>query len=151
MKQVVSKVTVDDSGNLNKDMSEAMWRKLARSFSGKRAELVLRSPKRSSRANGLYWVAIAPAIAQGFIDVSGEHVTPMDAHELMKVRYGDAEMITCLATGEVIEGAKTTRFMTTDRYAKFIDDVMMFGQEILGIRWDGLNRDEVVSEHNSFV
>ena len=146
MKQVLTRVTVDENGILKKDMSDALWRKLCRSFKGKRAELVLRSPKRSRRANGLYWAVIAPAIAQGFQDANGEHCSPEDAHYFMKLRYGESTDVICTATGEVLQSEKSTKNMTTDRYRAFIDEVLRFGTEVLSIDWSELDRDQVVAE-----
>lgn len=88
--------------------------------------------QRSLRANGFYWAVIVPCVVRGLEEAWGETLTPNAAHEFLKSEFNPFELHN-RKTGEVKVVGASTADLDTAQFAEYLDKVIKFCGEQLGV------------------
>jgi len=95
--------------------------------------------KRSVPQNSYYWGVVVPAVRKGLYDAGFDEVRTNDqAHAIIK-RYHLKKEIVSKDTGHILEQDGTTTELTPAEFNKFLDRVIRWAAEYLGIYIDSPN------------
>jgi len=88
---------------------------------------------RSLQQNAYYWEVVCDMVMEGLRDAGYDEVqTPDDAHEVMKAKFLKRYIVNH-QTGEMIEKDGSTASLTTIEFSEYIDRVLQWAAEYLGI------------------
>lgn len=85
-------------------------------------------PRRSLNQNAYYWAAIIPAARLVFQD-AGQVITVEECHWYLKKHVGGLEKTICDPNGEVFSIACSSRTLTKNEFADFVDKCIFFIEE----------------------
>jgi hypothetical protein len=99
-----------------------------------RVELVVRKlyKKRSNEQNRYYWGVIVNDFVTGFTEITGQEITPQEAHELLKTNCNGIELNNQI-TGEILKVGKSTTQLSTVEMEEYFDRCRIFNLEYFGI------------------
>jgi len=102
-----------------------------RHFTGKAIEIIVRvQGRRSNIQNAYYWAGIIPIIQRGMKDM-GVVISKEQTHDLLKYKFLLIEYVT--GDGEVIKSIGSTRKLSKEEFAEYIDEISRWAQEYLNI------------------
>jgi hypothetical protein len=87
--------------------------------------------KRSLPQNSFYWGVLLNEFCDGYLETTGEKVTPEQAHDFLKNRFNSKE-VTNENTGEVIYIPQTTSELTTVNFMEYQENCIKFIAEFFG-------------------
>lgn len=90
-----------------------------------------RKKKRTLSQNSYYFSVVVPMIRSRFVDL-GHDVDMNETHEFLKGRFNKIDIVD-EATGEIYTFPRSTAELTTAEFIEYIDRVVLFASEALGV------------------
>lgn len=81
--------------------------------------------QRTLPENAYYWGVVINEFCEGYFDMTGEKITPEQAHEILKQECNSKE-VTNEKTGQVIKVPQTTAKMTTIEFEEYLESCRAF-------------------------
>jgi len=88
--------------------------------------------KRSDNENRYYWGVVINDFVNGYLETTGDKITPEQAHEILKLKCNYTEIIN-KKTGEVLQVPQTTTDLSTTKFEEYLEDCRRFIFEWFGI------------------
>lgn len=140
--------SVDDKGNIKIPQRKKLNQELVENFKGKQITITFKEHKKSRRHvfNKFYWGLVVRPILNGLRD-AGYQVNEIDeesVHNYLKGKFLNKRIAN--EEGEFIEMQGTTRKMTNTQMLEYLDAVIQWASEFLGIvinfPWEALDKEE---------
>lgn len=81
--------------------------------------------KRSLEQNAYYFGVVINEFCEGYTETTGEKITQMQAHEILKHKFNFKEFVN-QQTGEVLNVPQTTSELTTTQFMEYIEECRRF-------------------------
>jgi hypothetical protein len=94
-------------------------------------EIKEKKKKRSNSQNGYLWAVVNQMVCRRLIDL-GHDVSIEETHDFLKASFNYKELVN-EDTGEVFKIPRGTSELSTKEFSEYIERVVRFGAEILGI------------------
>ncbi len=94
-------------------------------------EIKEKKKKRSNSQNGYLWAVVNQMVCRRLIDL-GHDVSIEETHDFLKASFNYKELVN-EDTGEVFKIPRGTSELSTEEFSEYIERVVRFGAEILGI------------------
>ena len=105
-------------------------------FTGNKVSLKVKKyhKSRSNNQNAYYWACCIPSVIDGMVDIGypRHELNSEVVHELLKGKFLKKELASD-QTGEVIEVTRRTKDLNTVDFATYVDDIIRWSAEFLGI------------------
>ena len=98
--------------------------------------------KRSDPQNRYYFGVVIHYFCEGYYDLTGERISPEEAHFYLKQRFNKKE-VTSEITGEVIEIPNTTTKKNTIEFNEYMEECIKFIAEFFGITCPDPEQNEI--------
>lgn len=130
MNEIRSFGFVDDSGKMQVHGRKSFVEEISH-LAGKTIEIIVRvQGRRSSVQNAYYWAGVIPIVQRGMKDI-GIVMSKEQTHDLLKYKFLMIEYVT--ADGEIIKSIGSTRRLSKEEFADYIDSISRWSQEYLNI------------------
>ena len=94
-------------------------------------EIKEKKKKRNNSQNGYLWAVVNQMVCRRLIDL-GHDVSIEETHDFLKASFNYKELVN-EDTGEVFKIPRGTSELSTEEFSEYIERVVRFGAEILGI------------------
>lgn len=94
-------------------------------------EIKEKKKKRSNSQNSYLWAVVNQMVCRRLIEL-GHDVDLEETHDFLKASFNYKEVVN-ESTGEVFKIPKGTSGLSTEEFSEYIERVVRFGAEILGI------------------
>jgi hypothetical protein len=94
-------------------------------------EIKEKKKKRSNSQNSYLWAVVNQMVCRRLIEL-GHDVDLEETHDFLKASFNYKEVVN-ENTGEVFKIPKGTSALSTEEFSEYIERVVRFGAEILGI------------------
>jgi len=102
--------------------------------------------KRSLKQNAYYWSVVVPMVKDGLNDQGWDEIRyAEEAHEVIKGQFLSKSVPNTL-TGEILEIRGSSSDLTTTEFLAFIDQVIKWAAEFLGIQIPYPNEKMIVAD-----
>ena len=111
-----------------------LWRWTLGRFEGKEVDIQIErwSPKRTDQQNRYYFGVVCPFVADGIYDLTGERYSKDAVHEWLRKRFLPESEIVDITTGEVLKVPSSTKRLSVEEFASYLNDINSFSLEHFG-------------------
>ncbi len=111
-----------------------LWRWTLGRFEGKEVNIQIDpwSNSRTVQQNRYYFGVVCPFVADGIYDLTGERYSKDAVHEWLRKRFLHESEIIDISTGEVVKVPSSTKRLTVEEFASYLNDINSFSLEHFG-------------------
>lgn len=111
-----------------------LWRWTLGRFEGKEVNIQIDpwSNSRTVQQNRYYFGVVCQFVADGIYDLTGERYSKDAVHEWLRKRFLHESEIIDISTGEVVKVPSSTKRLTVEEFASYLNDINSFSLEHFG-------------------